>query len=58
MFEQIPEDAVLLDKPGVQQVLGDDGDAIFARSSIALLAVAVGQHAQQGVVLVGGEVVP
>lgn len=59
VFQQLVEDAALLQRSQVGDVLGDHRHVLAAAARPgALVLVAVGQRAQEGVVLVGGEVIP
>lgn len=55
-FEQLPQDAALLQGSQRGHVLSDDRDVVTAARLVAFVAVA--QGAEEGVVLIGGEVVP
>lgn len=55
--QQLVQDAGLFQDSEVGDVLADDGDVLALRL-LAFVVVAVAQRAQQGVVLVCGEVIP
>lgn len=52
VLQQLLQDAGLLQRPELRDVLGDDGDVA------AVTVLAVRQRAEEGVVFVGGKIVP
>lgn len=58
VLQQLVEDAGLLQRSEVGDILCDNRDVLAVIHLAAFVLVAVGQRAQEGVVLIRGEVIP
>lgn len=58
VLQQLVEDAGLLQRSEVGDVLCDNRDVLAVIHFVTFVFVAVGQRAEEGVVLIRGEVIP